>query len=125
MGLSQHLCLFYHIALGHADEHGAAQPWAVWLFSHAHVYLTSDSPYKPNKGREINFPALGAAEFLEYIPHLREYFVHPAEVEGGRYVVPRAAGASTSIVSEVAAAAIMAKGEPTIMAEGDTWLGDE
>ena len=50
--------------------------------------------------------------------------MHPAEVQGGRYVVPRAPGASTSIVSEEEAAAIMAAGEPTTMAEGDTWLGD-
>ena len=80
--LSQHLCLFYHVALGHQ------------------------------------------LEFLEYIPHLREYFVHPAEVREGRYVVPSQPGASTSIVSEEAAAEIMAGGEPTHMHEGATYLGD-
>eukprot|EP01043_Picozoa_sp_COSAG02_P084568 COSAG02_NODE_22374_length_754_cov_1.774046_2_plen_127_part_00 len=81
--LSQHLCLFYHVALGHQ------------------------------------------LEFLEYIPHLREYFVNPAEVRDGHYVVPDQPGASTSIVSEQAAERIMASGEPTQMHEGATNLGDE
>ena len=63
-------------------------------------------------------------EFLEYIPHLREYFVHPAEVEGGAYVLPRQPGASTSIVSEERAKEIVAGGEPTVMHEGATDLGD-
>ena len=45
-----------------------------------------------------------------YIPHVREYFVHPAIVEGGRYVVPQHPGASTSIVSEEEAARIIASG---------------
>jgi L-fuconate dehydratase len=78
--LSQHLCLVYHIALGHE---------------------------------------LG---FLEYIPHLREYFVSPAVVEAGRYVVPRAAGASTEIVSAATALTITADTE---MFEGATELGDQ
>ena len=30
--------------------------------------------------------------FLEYIPHLREYFVNPAQVEGGFYRTPQDAG---------------------------------
>jgi L-fuconate dehydratase len=81
--LSQHLCLFYHVALG--------------------LQL----------------------EFLEYIPHLREYFVNPAKVREGRYVVPDQPGASTSIVSEQVAARIIASGEPTHMHEGATNLGDE
>lgn len=80
--LSQHLCLFYHVALGHA------------------------------------------LEFLEYIPHLREYFVHPAEVRDGRYAVPQQPGASTSIVGAEEAARIAAAGEPTQMHEGATYLGD-
>ena len=78
--LSQHLCLVYHIALGHE------------------------------------------LEFLEYIPHLREYFVSPAVVKGGRYAVPRAAGASTEIVSAEMAEHIQAD---TKILEGATELGDK
>jgi L-fuconate dehydratase len=36
--------------------------------------------------------------FLEYIPHLREYFVHPAQVEGGVYQTPQDAGLSCDLV---------------------------
>ncbi|MGB3329955.1 MAG: enolase C-terminal domain-like protein, partial [Thermomicrobiales bacterium] len=35
--------------------------------------------------------------FLEYIPHLREHFVHPAIVEGGRYRTPQEPGASSDL----------------------------
>ncbi len=35
--------------------------------------------------------------FLEYIPHLREHFVHPARVEGGVYHTPQEAGCSTDL----------------------------
>lgn len=35
--------------------------------------------------------------FLEYIPHLRDYFVHPAIVEGGRYRTPQEPGCSTDL----------------------------
>ena len=37
-------------------------------------------------------------EFLEYIPHLRPYFVHPAIVEQGRYVTPQDAGISSDLI---------------------------
>lgn len=33
--------------------------------------------------------------FLEYIPHLREYFIHPAIVERGVYLTPQDSGASS------------------------------
>ena len=36
--------------------------------------------------------------FLEYIPHLREYFQFPARVEGGVYQVPEEVGASCDFV---------------------------
>lgn len=36
---------------------------------------------------------------LEYIPHLRDRFVHPALVEGGRYITPEAPGASSDLVA--------------------------
>ncbi|MFH5833833.1 enolase C-terminal domain-like protein [Halalkalibaculum sp. DA3122] len=39
--------------------------------------------------------------FLEYIPHLREYFKHPAIVEGGRYHTPQEPGASTDLIETV------------------------
>lgn len=35
---------------------------------------------------------------LEYIPHLKDVFETPIRVEGGRYQLPRAAGASTRMV---------------------------
>ncbi|HMD86081.1 MAG TPA: hypothetical protein VKO18_15410 [Terriglobia bacterium] len=36
--------------------------------------------------------------FLEYIPHLREHFVHPAHVEGGVYKTPEIPGLSSDLV---------------------------
>ena len=36
--------------------------------------------------------------FLEYIPHLRERFVHPARVEGGFYQTPDVPGLSSDLV---------------------------
>jgi L-fuconate dehydratase len=35
--------------------------------------------------------------FLEHIPHLREYFVFPAQLSGGRYNPPQEPGASTDM----------------------------
>jgi L-fuconate dehydratase len=47
-----------------------------------------------------NHVAMGhPALFLEYIPHLREKFVHPAVVKGGRYQVPQEPGASSDLLS--------------------------
>lgn len=37
-------------------------------------------------------------EFLEYIPHLRPYFLHPARVLQGHYVTPQDAGISVDLV---------------------------
>lgn len=46
----------------------------------------------------FNHIALGHAKlFLEYIPHLREYFVHPAKVEGGVYHIPQEPGCGTEL----------------------------
>jgi L-fuconate dehydratase len=46
----------------------------------------------------FNHIALGhEAVFLEYIPHLRSHFVHPARVENGAYVSPQAPGCSTEL----------------------------
>lgn len=39
------------------------------------------------------------ALFLEHIPHLREYFLHPAIVEGGIYKTPQEPGASSDFVA--------------------------
>lgn len=36
--------------------------------------------------------------FLEYIPHLRPYFVEPARVEGGFYQVPQEPGSSSDLI---------------------------
>jgi L-fuconate dehydratase len=45
-----------------------------------------------------NHIALGhEALFLEYIPHLREYFVHPAVVADGRYRTPDVPGSSSDL----------------------------
>lgn len=35
--------------------------------------------------------------FLEHIPHLRPYFVHPAEITGGYYQVPQVPGSSSDL----------------------------
>lgn len=35
--------------------------------------------------------------FLERIPHLRPYFVHPANIVGGYYQVPQEAGSSSDL----------------------------
>jgi L-fuconate dehydratase len=46
----------------------------------------------------FNHIALGHEKlFLEYIPHLREHFVHPARVEGGFYRTPQEPGCSTDL----------------------------
>lgn len=47
----------------------------------------------------FNHIALGhEVVFLEHIPHLRQYFVFPAEVEGGVYKTPQHPGASTDMI---------------------------
>lgn len=44
----------------------------------------------------FNRLALGHEQiFLEYIPHLRDYFLHPARVEGGVYQLPQEPGSSS------------------------------
>ncbi len=46
----------------------------------------------------FNHVALGhEALFLEYIPHLRDYFVHPARVEDGVYRTPQEPGLSCDL----------------------------
>jgi L-fuconate dehydratase len=46
----------------------------------------------------FNCVALGhEAVFLEYIPHLRDYFMHPAQAEGGVYRVPQEPGSSSDL----------------------------
>ena len=46
----------------------------------------------------FNHIALNHARlFLEYIPHLRKFFVHPAAVEDGRYRTPQEPGCSTDL----------------------------
>lgn len=48
---------------------------------------------------QFNHIALGhPVVFLEYIPHLREHFVNPAQVEGGVYRTPQDAGLSSDLV---------------------------
>lgn len=47
----------------------------------------------------FNHIALGhEVNFLECIPHLRQHFVHPAQVEGGVYRTPQEPGASLDLV---------------------------
>ncbi len=49
----------------------------------------------------FNHVALGhEALFLEYIPHMREHFVHPANVSEGKYRTPQEAGLSCDFKSE-------------------------
>ena len=46
----------------------------------------------------FNHVGLGLEKiFLEYIPHLREHFVHPAIVEGGVYQTPQEPGMSSDL----------------------------
>ncbi|MCY4020485.1 MAG: mandelate racemase [Chloroflexi bacterium] len=46
----------------------------------------------------FNHIALGQdAILLEYIPHLREHFTHPARVEGGVYATPQEPGSSSDL----------------------------
>jgi L-fuconate dehydratase len=46
----------------------------------------------------FNRVALGLpALFLEYIPHLRDHFEHPAVVEGGIYHTPETVGSSSDL----------------------------
>ena len=46
-----------------------------------------------------NHIALGhKAIFLEYIPHLRKHFKHPAIVENGVYVTPQTPGSASDLV---------------------------
>jgi L-fuconate dehydratase len=35
--------------------------------------------------------------FLEHIPHLREYFVHPAQIVDGVYQLPQEYGSSSDL----------------------------
>jgi L-fuconate dehydratase len=49
----------------------------------------------------FNHIALGhEAMFLEHIPHLRRYFVHPACVENGVYCTPQEPGSSAELLQE-------------------------
>ncbi|MEO6846073.1 MAG: enolase C-terminal domain-like protein [Chthoniobacterales bacterium] len=49
----------------------------------------------------VNHIAMGhEALFLEYIPHLRDYFINPARVSAGVYHAPQDAGLSCDLVSE-------------------------
>jgi L-fuconate dehydratase len=46
----------------------------------------------------FNHVSLGLERvFLEYIPHLRDRFVHPAQVQGGVYRIPQEPGASCDL----------------------------
>jgi L-fuconate dehydratase len=47
----------------------------------------------------FNHIAIGhPEEFLEYIPHLKSYFVHPVDLRDGRYQTPQEAGSSTDFL---------------------------
>jgi L-fuconate dehydratase len=48
----------------------------------------------------FNHIALGQeALLLEYIPHMRDYFIHPAVVEDGVYKTPQEPGSSSDMVA--------------------------
>jgi L-fuconate dehydratase len=48
----------------------------------------------------FNHIALGHEKlFLEYIPHLKDYFVEPAVVEGGVYLTPQEPGSSSALTT--------------------------
>lgn len=47
----------------------------------------------------VNHIAMGHAEvFLEHIPHLSRYFVHPVQLSGGRYGIPQEPGCSSDLL---------------------------
>jgi len=47
----------------------------------------------------FNHVAIGHPEvFLEYIPHLRDKFVHPIKVHGGVYFTPQEPGSSSDLL---------------------------
>ena len=47
----------------------------------------------------VNHIAMGHREiFLEHIPHLREHFVHPVQLTGGRYRTPQEPGSSSDLL---------------------------
>ena len=47
----------------------------------------------------VNHIAMGHEKiFLEHIPHLRNYFAHPARLTGGHYETPSEAGSSSDLV---------------------------
>ena len=47
----------------------------------------------------VNHIAMGHKEiFLEHIPHLSQYFVHPAQLTGGRYRTPQEPGSSSDLL---------------------------
>ena len=47
----------------------------------------------------VNHIAMGHDKiFLEHIPHLRNHFVHPAQVADGRYVTPQEPGSSSDLI---------------------------
>jgi L-fuconate dehydratase len=49
----------------------------------------------------FNHIALGhEAIFLEHIPHLQPYFIHPAIVRGGVYQLPQEPGSSSDLIIE-------------------------
>lgn len=54
----------------------------------------------------FNHIAMGhEALFLEYIPHVKQHFVHPAEVSGGVYRTPQAPGSSCDLLALTPSAA--------------------
>jgi L-fuconate dehydratase len=55
----------------------------------------------------FNHIAMGhEALFLEYIPHVRQHFLHPAEVSGGVYRTPQEPGCSCDLVALTPASAL-------------------
>jgi L-fuconate dehydratase len=49
----------------------------------------------------FNHIAVGhQALFLEHIPHLKQYFVHPVKIENGVYITPQEAGSSCDLKEE-------------------------
>ena len=47
----------------------------------------------------VNHIVMGHPEvFLEHIPHLSQYFVHPVQLSGGRYSIPQEPGCSSDLL---------------------------
>lgn len=114
--ISQHLCLFYHIALGLPTE------FLEYQLHHRFFYVFENLRICCHEVCKTSWRLILSSVMTRcrYIPHLRDYFVTPALVRGGRYVVPHEAGASTEIVDAEEAQRIYAERTQQLATRGSS-----